>query len=139
MSRMVTQVRHACGLFVILVCFAFVSPARPAAFHVRLLRIVTQRRMMSIKKRKASESGTAEELRRVAEQDRLREEEVRAKRRELDAKAALDDAEAKRLLEVAKAEAATARTKELEVSRLARQEEADRREKVRTCRSLIFS
>ncbi len=96
--------------------------------------MVTQRRTMAVKKREATSSGTARELRCRAEADRAAELERRAERRALEQQAALDDAEAKRALEAAKAEAAVERRREIEASRLACQEEDARKEKARGAR-----
>jgi hypothetical protein len=56
-------------------------------------------------------------------------QEKRDERKALERRAGLDDAEAKRALEAAKADAATARHRELETGRLVRAEEAARKEK----------
>ena len=96
---------------------------------MRLLRVVAQRRVQAVKKRAATTSNTALELRRQAEDDRAREQARRDERKELERRAALADLEAQRALEAARADAAAERRRELEASRLARSEEAARKEK----------
>jgi len=96
---------------------------------LRLLRVIVQRRTMAVKKREATTSGTALELRRQAEADRVQEQERRAERRALEHRAALEDAEAKRALEAAKADAAAERRREVEACRLARAEEDARKQR----------
>ena len=82
-----------------------------------------------MKKRAATTSNTALELRRQAEDDRAQEQARRAERKELERRAALADLEAQRALEAARADAAAERRRELEASRLARSEEAASKEK----------
>ena len=96
---------------------------------MRLLRVVAQRRVQAVKKRAATTSNTALELRRQAEDGRAQEQARRAERKELERRAALADLEAQRALEAARADAAAERRRELEASRLARSEEAARKEK----------
>lgn len=92
--------------------------------------MITSRRTMAVKKRLATTSGTALELRRLAASDRAQEQERREERRALEHRAALDEAEAKRALEAAKADAAAERRREIEVCRLARVEEDERKAKI---------
>jgi len=92
-----------------------------------LLRVITKRQRASVKKRAASSTSAGQELRLAAERDRAEERERRAARLALEHQASLDDAEAKRSLEVAKSEAAIARQKAIEATRLLRQEEDARR------------
>ena len=91
--------------------------------------MITARRTMAVKKREATTSSTALELRRQAEADRVREQSRRDERRALEHRAALEDAEAKRALEAAKADAAAERRREIEACRLARVEEDERKAK----------
>ncbi len=82
-----------------------------------------------MKKKAATSSAVARELRRRAEEDRATELQKRAERRALEHQAAMDDAKAKHAVEQAKADAAAERRRELEVSRLARKEEDERKAK----------
>ncbi len=85
---------------------------------------------MAVKKRAATSSGVSLELRRVADEDRLKEQAGRINRRELERKAALEDVDAKVALEKAREEAAVAKEREVTATRLARQEEYAIRAKV---------
>ena len=99
-------------------------------YLLRLLRVVSSRRSMAIKKQAATSSHTALELRRQADEDRRREQTKRAERRELERRAAREDIDAQRLLLDAKSAASAERRKEIEASRLARLEEDRRKAKV---------
>ena len=95
-----------------------------------LLRIVSQRREMSIKKKEAACTATAKELRRAAEADQAAMRKQREEQRELERRAALEETGAKRALAEAQGKAASERRKELEASRLDRFEQEEQRKKL---------
>lgn len=95
-----------------------------------LLRLVSQRREMSIKKKEAACTATAKELRRRAEADQAVLRKQRDDQRELERLAALEEAGAKKALAEAQERAASERRKELEASRLDRREQEEQRKKV---------
>ena len=95
-----------------------------------LLRVVSQRREMSIKKKEAACTDTAKELRRRAEAEQAVVRKQREDQRDVERRALLEEAGAKRALAEAQERAASERRMELEASRLDRREQEEHRKKV---------